>query len=165
MDSGVSGLLGALIGAGAAVGVVFINNAHDRRLQRQHILRERLEELYILVSQWSNLQIEHYARAISFMRGDTTQEEYYNHKIEKPVSFDFSRLEMIVNMHGTVLSPTFNLVKEILEQMRFTEKGIDEFHRVVKKEELIEPYAQQQYQLIKTIGTLKTEIVKAAKEV
>lgn len=164
MDSGLSGLIGAVIGASSAIGVGLLNNSHERKLQRQHIYRERLEELYILVGQWSRLRLEHFGRVISFMRGETTQDEYYNHKIKLPVNFDFSRLEMIVNMYGVVLKPSFNSLREILEQMRFIEKGIEEFNAVVKKEALIEPYAQQQHQFNSAIELFKTEIVKVAKK-
>lgn len=166
MDSGLSGLIGALIGAGSAIGVGLINNAHERKLQRKHIHRERLEELHILVGQWSLLHLENYTHVSSLMIGRYTLADFYAIDIEPIPSFDFSRLEMIVGIHGEVLLPSFQAVKDILDDMTSIQmEFVESCENGSPSYEHNQAYALYQSQLTDAVKSFKAAIVKAAKEV
>src|SRR3546814_922531 len=81
------GLLSALFGSLlTTVGVLLSNRAnrqqlqlrleHEERLTRERLLRDRLEELYVLVSHWINAMFADHARLTLVMRGHTDYNQY-----------------------------------------------------------------------------------------
>jgi len=117
------GLFGVLFGSLLTTfGVWLTNNAnakrqkqqleHEERLSSQKIKKERLEELYILVCHWGNLFFEQYLSLQLVMDGHVT----YNDHLEKTGAkdlggFDFSRMEMIIDIYGAQLEPAYEEVK------------------------------------------------------
>lgn len=103
MDSGLSSLLGALIGAGAAIVAGIMNGRHEQKLQRQQLLRDRLEELYRLVGQWAGVVFSDTVYYIGVIDGVYDRDQYNKHRLaerDKHDTFDFNRLEMIVGIYG-----------------------------------------------------------------
>jgi len=117
---GLSGVLfGSLL---TTFGVWLTNNAnakrqmqqlaHEERLSSQKIKKERLEELYILVCHWGNLFFSQYMSLQLVMDGHTTYNDYLEDIGTKDLGgFDFSRIEMIIDIYGTQLGPAYEEVK------------------------------------------------------
>lgn len=114
-------LLGALLGL---IGVFFANKSNLSRLQLQlenerqrhhsQVKREKLEELYVLVSHWLNDFFSHYFKLTLVMRGEIDYNQYLDEIISdgKDAKTDFQRIEMILHIYGRELLPTYNKVLE-----------------------------------------------------
>src|SRR3546814_19546366 len=107
------GLLSALFGSLlTTVGVLLSNRAnrqqlqlrleHEERLTRERLLRDRLEELYVLVSHWINDMFADHARLTLVMRGHTDYNQYLNYHINTKTGEkgDFYRMKMIIGSYG-----------------------------------------------------------------
>ena len=81
------GLLGVIVGAVLSIFGVWLTNRsnikqlkiqlnHEKFTKETEIKRERLEELYILVSQWLNVMFGHSLKLSLVMRGDIDYNQY-----------------------------------------------------------------------------------------
>ncbi|WLH64826.1 hypothetical protein [Pseudomonas sp. FP2300] len=90
--------------------------AHEERLSSQKIKKERLEELYILVCHWGNLFFSQYMNLNLVMDGHIDYNEYLDRTSTKDLGgFDFSRIEMIIDIYGAQLGPAYEKVMEARE--------------------------------------------------
>jgi len=118
---GLSGVLfGSLL---TTFGVWLTNNAnskrqmqqlaHEERMSSQRIKKERLEELYILVCHWGNLFFSQYMSLKLVMDGHIDYNEYLERTSATDLKgFDFSRIEMIIDIYGVQLGKAYELVME-----------------------------------------------------
>ncbi|WP_337052437.1 hypothetical protein [Pseudoxanthomonas sp. USHLN014] len=107
------GLFGVLFGSLLTTFGVWLTNRsntkqlkikidHERQIQQQRQAKERLEELYILVSHWLQAMFSNNLHLSLVMKGRTDYNQYLDAVISngKASGLDFSRIEMIVNVYG-----------------------------------------------------------------
>ncbi|WP_318476551.1 hypothetical protein [Photobacterium leiognathi] len=119
------GLIGVLFGAMLGLsGVIFANRSSFQRLKLQldtekerahaQVKREKLEELYVLLSQWENMFFSNCLNLTLVMKGEIDYNQYLDEIIEsgQASNVDFHRLEMIINIYARELFP---LYKDVLK--------------------------------------------------
>lgn len=86
--------------------------AHEERMHRDRIAKERLEELYVLVSHWLHGLFANYMNLAYVMQGEFDYNHYLDLTIRNKAdhAFDFSRIEMIIGVYGTDLAPAYDRV-------------------------------------------------------
>ncbi|EIK4762118.1 hypothetical protein ACCH75_003375 [Vibrio parahaemolyticus] len=171
------GFFGVLFGAGLGLsGVVFANRSSLLRLKlqlatekdREHaqIKRERLEELYVLLSQWANMFFSHFFKLTLVMKGDIDYNQYLDEVIEdgKSSNVDFQRIEMILNIYGRELLPIY----EDILKCRSKINEISAAHKADYKrgkfngEKYLEPYSMVHTELDIKVKELKRQLAELA---
>lgn len=124
------GLVGVLAGALLGlIGVFVANHSSLARLQLQlkqeqqrhhsQVKREKLEELYILLSHWVNMFFSHHFKLALVMEGKIDYNQYLDEIISDGADnkVDFQRIEMILNIYGRELLPSYQKVLEWREKV------------------------------------------------
>ncbi|HCH32825.1 MAG TPA: hypothetical protein DE045_07785 [Oceanospirillaceae bacterium] len=166
-------LLGALLGL---IGVFLANRSNLSRLQLQlenerqrhhfQVKREKLEELYVLLSHWVNMFFSHYFKLTLVMKGEIDYNQYLDEIIADGADkkTDFKRIEMILHIYARELLPTYN---EVLE-WRGKVNDVSAAHKADYKqgkcngEEYIKPYIAVHTQLENKVEKLKSELAELA---
>src|SRR5690606_20540965 len=86
-----------------------IQLAHEERLVRQRVAKERLEELYVLVCHWLQGLFENHLHLMLVMKGSTDYNKYLDSVLAMK-SRDISRLEMIIDVYGESVQPSYAAV-------------------------------------------------------
>jgi len=171
------GLAGVLLGAVLGlIGVFFANKSNLSRLQLQleserqrnhyQVKREKLEELYILLSHWINMFSGHYFKLTLVMKGAIDYNQFLDEIIAESADTktDFQRIEMILHIHARELLPTYT---EVLEY-RGKINDISAAHKADYKkgkqngDDYIGSYTSAHTQLENAVGRLKNEIAELA---
>jgi hypothetical protein len=119
------GLVGVCVGALLSVLGVWLSNRatlkhlkiqlqHERDLKAENLLRERFEELYVLVEHWLNGLFGNYMSLNMVMQGKLTYNQHLDQIIENGNSskHDFQRLEMIINIYALSIKEKYDAVME-----------------------------------------------------
>jgi hypothetical protein len=115
--------LTALFTAVATLAGVFITNKannqrlvlqldHDREIKQKQLMREKLEELYLLFKEW-HLNIEMiYINYTSSMKGDIDYKTLLDIEVERgnKNTLDFNRIEMLIDLYFPNIKPTYAMV-------------------------------------------------------
>lgn len=117
------GLIGAIVGAAiglfgswltskSSIKQLRVQLEHEERVHTQNVKRERFEELYILLGHWLNAIFSKYLHLTLVMKGEIDYNQYLDTIIEngEKQSFDFQRIEMIINIYGKELRPAYENV-------------------------------------------------------
>ncbi|WP_346833845.1 hypothetical protein ABDZ23_23800 [Pseudomonas koreensis] len=170
---GLSGVLfGSLL---TTFGVWLTNNAnakrqmqqlaHEERMSSQRIKKERLEELYILVCHWGNLFFSQYMSLKLVMDGHIDYNEYLDRTSATDLKgFDFSRMEMIIDIYGSQLGKAYELVMEA--RSKINEVNADHkfaYQRGEPSDIYIKPAADAQIAFGEACDELKRVISEAAR--
>lgn len=123
-------LLGVVIGGiFTLLGVVIANKSSETRLKIQiesehhkkqiQLKREKLDNLYILLTNWRNMFFSYTMNISLIMEGKINYNEHLDRVIKGDFNdnIDFQRLEMIVNIYIPELLPNFNNVLELREKI------------------------------------------------
>lgn len=171
------GLMGVLFGSLLTTFSVWLTNIsnrkhlklqleHEDRLHRQRLSRERLEELYILVSHWVNRMFSNYLNITLVMKGHTDYNQYLDSisNDKSSENYDFSRLEMIVGIYGDHIQATYDTA--ITARERFN--SVIAAHKTAYKngesgELFLHPLTDAQNKFITAGDALKEAIAKAAR--
>lgn len=171
------GLLGVLFGSLLTTLSVWLTNRsnrkhlkiqleHEERLHRQRLSRERLEELYILVSHWVNKMFSNYLNLSLVMQGHTDYNQYLDSISGDKSSdkYDFSRLEMIVGIYGDPIQPTYDAAIAAREKFNLVVAAHkDAYKRGESGELFLNPLADAQNKFIVAGDALKDCIAKTAR--
>ncbi|MFB9215709.1 hypothetical protein [Vibrio sinaloensis] len=170
------GFFGVLIGAGLGLsGVVFANRSSLSRLKLQleterqresnQVKRERLEELYVLMSQWVNKFFSNFFKLTLVMEGTIDYNRYLDEIIEEGKSspVDFQRMEMILNIYGRELLPAYQDILKCRDQIAEMATA----HKVDYKQgknckNYVEPYSLLHAELELRVEKLKTQLAGLA---
>ncbi|KZY44181.1 hypothetical protein ABMY47_10205 [Pseudoalteromonas sp. BZP1] len=173
------GFFGVLIGAGLGFsGVIFANISSSARLklqmemEKQHernvIKRERLEELYVLISKWINNAFSYYFNLTLVMKGKIDYNQYLDEIIEDGNSkkVDFQRIEMILNIYGRELLPLYEDIlksREKINNMASEHKNSYREGRDCKS--YIKPYSLLHKELELQVENLKLKLAELASDI
>lgn len=171
------GLMGVLFGSLLTTLSVWLTNRsnrkhlklqleHEERLHRQRLSRERLEELYILVSHWVNKIFSSYLNLTLVMQGHTDYNQYLDSISNDKSSekYDFSRLEMIVGIYGDQIQTTYDDAIAARERINSIVAAHKTAYKMGESGELfLHPLTDAQTKFITAGDALKEEIAKAAR--
>ena len=172
------GIIGVIIGTTLSILGVWLTNQfnikqlvvqlNNEKAQKSGSLkREKLEELYTLVSKWFHRIFAHYLKLTLVMRGEIDYNQYLDIVIKdgKEKDVDFSRLEMIIDIYGPELIPSFNKIMEVRSELN----DIAAAHRKaynagnLNGERFLKPYGGVQIKLEELTKSFKKEIAEYAK--
>ncbi len=170
------GLAGVLFGALLTTFSVWLTNKanfrnlkeqlrHGEKLNNSKQRKERLEELYILISHWNNLFFSHYLNLTLVMRGQIDYNQYLdaiNSSDNKGI--DFSRIEMIIDVYGAEFSDAYKKVIKVRERIN----AINASHKRAylngsSGEDFLDVAADAQIALGNACDILKLQIAEAAR--
>lgn len=171
------GLAGVLVGASLGLVGVFIANRSslsrlklqlEKEQQRNHsqLKREKLEELYILLSHWISMFFSNYFKLTLVMKNEIDYNQYLDEIISDGADkkVDFQRIEMILNIYGRELLPAYHKVlgwREKVNDIAAAHK-MDYKNGKVNGERYITPYTTVHTELEKSVETLKAELAELA---
>lgn len=88
--------------------------AHEERLHRQRVSKERLEELYVLVRHWLNGMFSNFLNLTLVMKGECDYNAHLDAVIDassdQPAGF--SRVEMIIGIYGSEIRQAYDQMIE-----------------------------------------------------
>ena len=171
------GLLGVFFGSLLTTFGVWLTNRsnrkqlkiqleHEELLHRQRLSRERLEELYVLVSHWVNKIFSSFLNLTLVMQGHTDYNQYLdsitNDKSSK--NYDFSRLEMIVGIYGLQIQSAYETALAARENINSVVAAHKSAYKRGESGELfLKPLTDAQTEFIAAGDALKEVIAKAAR--
>lgn len=113
-------LLGVIAGSGFTILGVYLTNranlknlrvqlGHEEKRHRAEVRRERLEELYSLLSEWNKVMVSHFLEAKLALEGHVDYNQYLDRLIllEKPKG-NLERMELIANAYAVEHAPVLN---------------------------------------------------------
>lgn len=139
---------------------------HEERMQRKRLTKERLEELYSLLSEWelqnnfSNIQLS------LVISGNAPIQQFKDAMASIEEHADFNRIVMIAGVYGQSFKPAFEEFQEARNELIFAvRQGLESYLQATPNKAFPQQIALKQPRLAKAIEDLKNEIVKATKEV
>lgn len=139
--------------------------AHEERVNAQKIQKERLEELYILISHWANMFFGHYLQLALVMKGHIDYNQYNETISErKSEKVDFNRVTMIIDIYGAQLQSYYESI--LLARDAYNE--IEALHKRAYLDgqpghRFVTPAGDAQLKIAKACEELKMAIAKAAR--
>jgi len=159
MDA-VSILVGGAVGFLVSVGKDWLLEDKKQKEKNKQLKRERLEELHILISHWSNNLLGNGLNLLAVMQEKLDYNQYLDLIIEKEVNYDFQRIEMILNIYASELDETHNKLLELRGELN--DIAIKYKHQYESGnfdgEIFIKPYVEIQIKFEKYVNILKNEI-------
>jgi hypothetical protein len=172
------GLLGVVFGSLLTTLGVWLTNranakqlkvqlAHEERMHRQRVSKERLEELYVLVCHWLNGMFSNYLNLTLVMKGECDYNAYLDAVIksssDRPV--DFSRVEMIIGIYGSEIRQAYDQVIEARTRVNSVMADHREAYLQGKSGgHFLSPFTAVQVVLEEECKALKEAIARAARE-
>lgn len=173
------GLLGALIGSLIAIFGMWLTNRsnikqlkirldHENRIKNEDILKERLEELYILTENWLKSLLSNCLSLMMVMRGKIDYNQHLDIFIESDnkIKYDFSRIEMIIHIYVPGLKDSYEKVIASRGEL----VNIQNEHKIAYKkgdiggEIFLKPYISAQHKLEKAGEEFKKRIAEHARD-
>ena len=106
-------ILGAIVGFIVSIMKDFLLENKKKKLKQEEIRRDKLEELYIIVGNWSTALLGNSLTFLAVLNARIEYPKYSELTANMTTSkYDFNRLEMILNIYAINLKP---LYKEVLE--------------------------------------------------
>jgi len=175
------GLIGVIFGSVLAILTAWLTSKanrkqlkiqleHEERMQRQRLAKERLEELYTLVTRWVNAIFSDNLYLTLVMEGHNDYNSYLDiinemHK-DTAEAVDFSRLRMIIGIYGESLNAPFNDLIAVRDKIIDLK---DEHKRAYKAQEsgvrFLRPLQSLQLELDAAGESLLAEIAKVASRI
>lgn len=115
--------LTALFTAGGTLAGVFITNKannkrlalqlnHEQEIKQKQLIREKLEELYLLFKRWTSITDMMYINHARAMKGDIDYQTMLDMEVERnnKNTFDFNRIEMLIDLYFPNIKPAYEIV-------------------------------------------------------
>lgn len=92
---------------------------HDKKIREEEIIRERLEELYVIANKYLGTLVGHYLPFRMVMYGELTFNQALDINIEMGSKTDYEshRVEMLIELYFPDIKPEFNRMMEIREKL------------------------------------------------
>jgi hypothetical protein len=172
-------LFGVILGAGLSIfGVSLTNKSNIKSLsiqlenqkstERSRLHRERLEELYVLVGNWSTGFMTMGLSILQVMAGRISYNDHLDLLIEdnKSKSFEFSRIRMIVDIYGSDFNEHFD---ELIKMRETSNDVITDFkiaHNNGRNGKIfIDPFIISQNNFETASENLRREIASLARQI
>ena len=110
-------VIGAFIGFITSLVKDLLIESKKNKIKNIELKRERLEELYIDFSKWSNYIYSDYITLLSVMDNKLTYNQYLDLKLERKNDFDAQKIDMIIEVYINSIIPTYTLLREKLESL------------------------------------------------
>jgi hypothetical protein len=111
MNSYTAVIVALLSGCFALLGVLVSNRLNrqqvqtrlrsEREIQKEEIIRERLEELYVLVDKWAGAAIIHHTTLRKVMNGEIDYNQALEIELDQKHDFDAHRMFMLAELYFT----------------------------------------------------------------
>ncbi|NWD70772.1 hypothetical protein HX870_24545 [Pseudomonas gingeri] len=138
---------------------------HEERVNNQKIKKERMEELYILVSAWAlefNFQWTYLKLA---MEGVIKPHEFHEKMIERERSVvDYNRISMIVDFYGGEVEPLRDFVIEKMNQVNMNRYKYESFPKDRAEDSAIRAAGIAYFELEKACDAFKAAIAGVARK-
>lgn len=94
-------LFGVLIAQRGGIRRLRISLENEKNTRKNDLLRQRIEELYLLSSQFATQLFSHYLPYLSVMENQMTYNQALDQTIEqgKAIRYDFNRIDMIIDLY------------------------------------------------------------------
>lgn len=167
-------LIAVVVGALISIIVVTLTNRSNlRQLKLQLdtkakndeavLVRERMEELYVLLSNWINVFFGDYLNLTLVIKGELSYDEYLDITIKdgKSRKFDFNRIEMLFDIYAPTLKADFDNMLSIRSK-------VNEIRRLHKRayqeggdgERYLNDFTKQQMELEKACEQLELKVAE-----
>lgn len=153
-------LLGAIIGFLSSIAKDHFMEKNKRKYKEIELKREKAEELYLLLTEWSNMFFSNSNHLSLVMKGDIDYNQYLDYIIERD-KVDFKRIEMLTNVYFKNLLPFYKLIekdREILNNFEYEYRSI---YEIKSDNDLryVNPLMTRTSDLTNCINNLKNEII------
>jgi hypothetical protein len=156
-------ILGAIIGFIASITKDYFVEKTKRKYKEIELKREKAEELYLLLTEWSKVLFLQKQHLVYVMKKEISYREYQDYIIKNfgdNTKFDFKRIDMLINIYFKNLLPFYNKVLEKRDlvnkiQFKFENnciKGTCDYKINIKE------YMDKTYTIVEEINVLKNEI-------
>lgn len=172
------GLLGVFLGSMMSILGVWLSNRsnlnqlyaqfkHEQDINKKDLNRERLEELYVLFSDWLSMFACICLSEFRVIQGDISYDNHLDNVINMEPKYDFNRLEMIVYIYGHSLKPEYQKVIEARAELNEISAKFKDSYKSgdVDSKKYLEPHIAAQLKIEKYGEELKTAIANLAKSV
>ena len=139
------------------------------RVHNTNIKREKYEELYILLGHWMGGVFSNYMNLILVTQGHIDYNEYLDQVIEsgEKNTFDFKRMEMILDIYGHNLQESWQKVLEAREKHNDIISAHKSAYKAgaIEAPQFIDPLSNSQLEInarVKSLRSLIAEEVKHA---
>lgn len=175
-----SAIVAAVLTSGIAfLGVSYTNRENRRRMLSQHdherslrkdeLVRERAEELYVIVKKWCSTMISDHFPYVRVMRGQFS----YNDALDMTLAsgekrkYDPDRMHMICDIYFPDLSKPINDLLEMnCELLDFRDKFKTKYESgKLKDEKMADAYLEKINVLIEEARKLEHQVANAVKDV
>ncbi len=90
---------------------------HDQNLKREELIRDRLEELYVVSKKYLNTLCSYYFPYRQVMKGELTFNQALDITIETKKDYDPNRVTMLIHMYFPEIQPSFDEIMRIREKL------------------------------------------------
>ena len=159
MDA-ISILVGGAVGFFVSVGKDWLLENKKQKEKDKQLKRERLEELFILIEQWSNILGGNGIFLISVMENKIDYNIYLDKVIEN--KFDAGRMSMLQEIYATELSTEKSLILKYRDELDDIKREFEKIYRDGKSvdKSYIQKYKKSQLMFAHSIEHYKKELVK-----
>ncbi|MBL0687394.1 MAG: hypothetical protein JJV94_06180 [Sulfurospirillum sp.] len=118
-------ILGIFITNRANTKRVEIQHKHEKETNKENLMRDRLEELYILSDKYFNTLVSHQLPLRMVMKGEISFNDALDLQIErgKEKKFDYNRVNMIIEMYFNELQEPYSEVLKIRDELNNISEG------------------------------------------
>jgi len=109
-------IVGAIIGFVVSLAKDWLMEGKKQKEKYKQFKREKLEELYVGFSKWSNYVSSNKVHLLSVMENKITFNQYFDLHIDAKIKFDAQRNEMILKVYAESL---LLIHEEIMEQLKY----------------------------------------------
>ena len=95
---------------------LLIQLEHERKLKREELVRDRLEELYVESRRYMNAVVTHFLPYRQVMEGELTFNQALDLNIDSGYTHNPERVHLIMDMYFPELRDHFSSVEEMLEK-------------------------------------------------
>ena len=127
--TGVFTLMGVLLANRSSLRQLEVRLSHETERERREVLRKRLEELYSLVSQWTDQVVIHFSTYRRVMDGDLTYNEALDITTNLNSRVDASRLFALAELYFPTAHEELAEIKALRDKAAAIEGSFKEFYR------------------------------------
>lgn len=160
-------ILGIWITNGANLKRLEIQLKHEKETNKENLVRDRLEELYILSDKYFNNLVSHQLPLRMVMKGEISFNAALDIHIEwgKEKKFDYQRVNMIIEMYFNELQEPYNEVLKIRDELNGISEGYKEQYKTGNHDgrkwlQLFQPKLEELTQKTANFRKKLTELIK-----
>ena len=151
-------LIGGVIGFVASILRDYLVENKKEKIRQEILKKERLEELYILLSQWSSAFSINGSNLLSVMNNDITYNQYLDLLNNRKNNFDFHRIDMLVNIYATELDEYYKKVLSARDESNKVKTKFKYENGDINNQDFLEAYKNELYNFLINIEILQKKL-------